>query len=291
MNAGTAAVLGLGLIGGSIARELAARGTHVLGYDRDPDTLLAARQAGVVDRELDAGLAGLAEAELVILAVPVDAAPSVLATARPHLTRARLVSDVGSTKRAIVECAHELGLDDRFVGAHPMAGDHRAGWDVSRLNLFEGVRVYLCPTETTGAPALRRAESFWTMLGASSVHLDIYTHDELLAWTSHLPQAASTALALALDAAGIDREVLGTGGYDVTRLAGSSPDMWTGIALENAERLTEALTAMSTRIEELRTAVRAGDAAKLHSLFSKARRWSAAAEPVARHEKHSPFAS
>lgn len=268
-------IIGLGVVGGSVARALSARGIRVLGHDRDAATLLAARLAGVVHGTLDAGLAGLAEAEVVILAVPVAAASGVLEAARPHLAGARLVTDVGSTKGAIVASAERLGLGERFVGAHPMAGDHRAGWAASRPDLFEGARVYLSPTTCTAETALRTATALWTELGGVPERIDAAEHDRLLAWSSHLPQATATALALALRGTGVRRDALGPGGRDTTRLAASSPEMWTGIALENAEPLDDALAALEARIAELRASLRARDPAALAAYFDAAREWCA----------------
>ena len=122
-----AAVIGLGLIGGSIARELASRGVHVRGFDAQPHELHAATRAGVVHEALDASLSGVAGAELIVIAVPVDAAVDVLARVAANAADATLITDVGSTKARIVDAATTLGVGHAFVGSHPIAGDHRSG--------------------------------------------------------------------------------------------------------------------------------------------------------------------
>ncbi|HEU4453597.1 MAG TPA: prephenate dehydrogenase/arogenate dehydrogenase family protein, partial [Longimicrobium sp.] len=269
----TAAVAGLGLIGGSVARDLAARGVRVLGHDRDPSAVAAAIREGVVSAALGDGFEGVEEADVLLLAVPVLAAREVLRIAGPRLDRVRLVTDAGSTKRSIVALAEEMGIGARFVGAHPMAGDHRSGWDASRAGLFAGARVFLCPADGAGEDALALAEALWTGLGGKTETVDAAEHDRLLAWTSHLPQAVSTALAAALAERGIGRGELGPGGRDVTRLAGSSPGMWIDILRDNAPAVSDALAAMEMEIHEMREAVASEDPDRIRERFARGKRW------------------
>ena len=270
---GTVAVLGLGLVGGSLARDLAARGVRVVGYDRDPAAVDAARRAGAVDVAADESLTHLAAADVVVLAVPVTAAPALLERARPHLAAARLVTDVGSTKRTIVACAERLGLGARFVGSHPLAGDHRSGWAASRAGLFAGARTYLCPAAGAGADSVSLARALWAAVGAHTEVVDAAAHDARLALTSHLPQLASSAVARVLAAARVERAELGPGGRDVTRLAGSSPEVWAAIAVDNAAPLAAALRALAAELEAVRAAVERGDAAALLEALRAAREW------------------
>ncbi len=274
----TAAVIGLGLIGGSIARDLAAAGVRVLGCDRDDSTLEAAIASGVVADSLGPPVGpawgGVAEADWVILAVPVDAAPALLLSLAPALGGAQLVTDVGSTKSAITAAAEGLGLGPRFVGSHPFAGDHRSGWAASAAGLFRGARAYLTPCPSTGDVALHAARRLWGLCGATVELIDAAAHDRLMAWASHLPQVASSALALALADAGIPPAALGRGGHDATRLAAGSPEVWTGIALENAAELAVALEALEGRLGELREALKRRDAAAIHALLAAATAWS-----------------
>jgi prephenate dehydrogenase len=287
------AIVGVGLIGGSLARDLAALGAHVMGFDADAETLGAAMDAGAVHEALPAGpareagggitgagvdLHALASASLdaLVLAVPVEVAVPLLAAAAPHLGDVPLVTDVGSTKASIVDAASGLGLGERFVGSHPLAGSHLSGWGASRPGLFRGNRVYLCPSaeggheagEEPGRGALRRAHALWTSVGAVPQILDSVSHDRLLAWTSHLPQATSTALARALAGAGVGVGDLGPGGSDMTRLAASSPSLWTGIALDNAEALSAGLAALERELAELRASLRARDRDAVQEFFA-----------------------
>jgi prephenate dehydrogenase len=268
----TAAVAGLGLIGGSVARALAARGVRILGHDRDPATLAAAMREGVVAAALGDDFAGVEEADVFLVAVPVFAAREVLRIAWPRLASVRLVTDAGSTKRSIVALAEEMGIGERFVGAHPMAGDHQSGWNASRAGLFIDARVYLCPANGAGEDAISLADVLWTALGGKTKTIDAAEHDRLLAWTSHLPQAVSTAVAAVLAERGIGGGELGPGGLSVTRLAGSSPEMWIDILRDNAPAVSDALAAMEMEIREMREAVESGDADRIRERFERGRR-------------------
>lgn len=273
-DVGTVAVLGLGLIGGCIARDLAARGVRVLGHDRDAAAIDEARGEGAVHFALGPDYGGVEDAEAVVIAVPVLAALDVVRAVAPRLERARLVTDAGSTKASIGAAAHAAGIADRFVGAHPLAGSHDSGFAASRAGAFRGARVFLCPSGDTRPDALELAHALWSSLGAAPEVMDADEHDRRLAWTSHLPQAVSSALGAALARAGVPRAELGQGGRDVTRLAASSPEMWTDIALDNAAALTQALTAAGDALAALRWAIAAGDAAAVRAFFASAAEWA-----------------
>ena len=273
MIAGRAAVIGLGLIGGSIARELASRGIRVRGFDENRDALDAAAAAGVVNEALESTLQGTGDADLIVIAVPVDAAIGVLERIVPHVKAAALITDVGSTKSRIVAAAERLGLGERFVGSHPLAGDHRSGWEASRLGLFKDSRVYLCPTSTSNSVAIDRAKTLWRELAARAVVISPAEHDRRVAWTSHLPHVVANAVALTLAHAGVPRDDLGPGGRDVTRLSGSSSEMWAAILHENASSIDDALAAVEREIAAFRVAIARDDADALRRQFGDARAW------------------
>jgi prephenate dehydrogenase len=269
----TTAILGLGLMGGSLARDLARRGERAIGYDADPEILAAALAEGVIGGPLDASLAGVAGADLVVLALPVDAALRSLERIGPLLQSDTLVTDLGSTKRGVVRAAESLGMGERFVGSHPLAGDHRSGWEAARAGLYEGACVYLCPAESALPDTLAAIEHFWIHLGATPEVTTAEEHDRRLAWISHLPQVASSALALTLAAGGHQRVSLGPGGRDVTRLAGSSPAMWSAIALQNADLLVAPLEELIGRLSGLAAALERGDEEAVRAFFRGAREW------------------
>jgi prephenate dehydrogenase len=270
------AIVGLGLVGGSLARDLAARGVRVAAYDADAEHLAKAQEEGVVHEALDATLIGVRSAEIIILAVPVDAAIVILRRLAPLAANARLITDVGSTKARIVATAVAAGLGSRFVGAHPMAGGHRSGWGASCTNLFERAPVYLCPAANASESSICLATALWQELGGRPVPMNAEEHDRKLAWTSHLPHVVSAAVGLALEGAGLGRHDLGPGGRDVTRLAGSSPEMWTAIAHDNAAAIGTALAAAEAEIAAFRRALAEPNPTALRERFTAARAWFAA---------------
>lgn len=270
----TVAILGLGLIGGSLARDLAGRGARVMGYDADAATLDAACEEGIVRYRLAASLSGVSRAQVVIVAVPLSATQQLLAAIAKQPSSARLVMDVASTKRTVIAAAESLGIGDRFVGSHPMAGDHRSGWSASRLGLFASAKVYLCPAESTRPESLERAQEIWTAVGALPRVITADAHDSLVAFASHLPHVASAAIAAALAQEGVRLSDLGPGGKDVVRIAASSPEMWTGIVLENAEPILRAIASLEKQLAAFADALTARDTQGLHELFIAGREWT-----------------
>lgn len=272
-GSGTVAVIGLGLIGGSVARVLSARGVEVIAFDKNPESIAGAIDDRVVKRALDEDLGDIQDAGTVVVALPGDAARNLIRGSGHAFEKATLVMDVGSAKRLVVQAAEDAGIGAKFVGCHPLAGDHRSGWTSSRPDMFHGHKVFLCPSSQTSADALNGAAEFWQLIGAIPVVSDAAAHDSRMAWVSHLPHVLSSALALTLRDAGLARAELGPGGRDMTRLAGSSPDMWTAIAHENAEAITAALTAFEEHLSSLRKAVANGNADSFRQQFSGGSEW------------------
>ena len=267
------AIVGLGLVGGSLARDLSALGIRVSAYDSDATQLAAAVRMNVIASALDETLDGIQRADIVVISTPVDAAVEILRRIAMTVAHVPLITDVGSTKVRIVEAARTLGLADRFVGSHPMAGDHRSGFDASRAGLFVDAPVYLCANREASAETLALATSLWKRVNARPERMTAEQHDLKLAWTSHLPHMVSTALALSLARARVHRGFLGPGGRDVTRLAGSSPEMWTAIAIENAPALDAALGRMERELATLRASIKRADQDDLRARFEAARTW------------------
>lgn len=269
----TIAVIGLGLMGGSLAKAAAARGARVLAYDHNVEHMEQSMRDGVVIAALDRDLRGMEEADVVVLALPVDATCLAMPLLARRATKARLLMDLASTKRSVVACAEAAGLGDRFVGAHPLSGSHRSGWSAAHASLFDGARVFLCPTSRTAPEALRMAEQLWHEVHARTEALNAESHDVEMAWCSHLPHLVASALATTLDEAGLSRGALGPGGRDMTRLAGSSTAMWTAIAMDNADAIAEALSAFEARLRGIREAIACRDAARIRSLLETGREW------------------
>lgn len=289
-------IVGLGLIGGSAARDLAAAGIPVVGFDRDPDVLDTAVARGAIQTRAASPLELVAAVDVLLIAAPLDAALAlldVIAGSDAVNAGRTIVMDVGSTKKSIVDAANATSLRTCFVGAHPLAGDHRSGFDAARPELFRGKPVYLCPAAGTSEAVRQHAVSFWQLLGALPHVIDAAEHDALLAWTSHLPQAVSSAMAHALVAAGISHDQLGPGGRDATRLAASDPDLWTTILLDNAQHVSDALQQAGHTIDAFRRAIDARDHATLLRLLTQGRALHArtgGAEPAPGGTTRSPHA-
>lgn len=270
----TIAVLGLGLIGGSLARDLSACGARVLGYDHDPATVHAALDARAIASAVGDALSGLREASIVVLAVPVDAAAALLERAAPFLGQTALVTDVGSTKLVIGAQAAKLGMRARFVGAHPMAGDHRSGFAASRVGLFDDACVYLTPSAQATPVARAKSLALWHTVGATVRWTTAELHDAEVAFTSHLPHLLAAALARTIASAGLRPDALGPAGREMTRLARSSPAMWRAIVATNHDAIVAALGACAAEFDTLRAMVERRDLDGVARSFAEAGAWS-----------------
>ncbi len=264
-------IVGLGMMGGSLARALAAHDVEVVAHDRDAASLAEAIREGVVSGEMGPLTVEMLDCQVIVLATPARVACDLLATLRGSPGTA-LLMDLASTKRGTVAAAEAAGIGDRFVGAHPLTGSHRSGWRAGRRELFDDARVFLCPAPSTTPESLERARAFWTGLRAGTEILDAATHDEQMAWRSHLPHFVSTTLALTLRASEIQRSALGPGGRDMTRLAGGDPALWAEIGTDNAAALEAALAAMESRLRRCREAIAQGPAA-LERLLAEGQAW------------------
>ncbi len=265
-------IVGLGLIGGSIA--LAAReifpGSLVIGVD-NKDVLETAMRLHAIDVAAD-DLYILAEADLVILAAPVRQNIELLRELDDNVTQPAVITDVGSTKRAIVEAAKRLPSRFMFVGGHPLGGAAQAGLEHARPDLFSG-RPWLLTPATEVGDAVEKLSAFIKQLGAQPRIVDVATHDRLLAYLSHLPQLAASALmAIVGNAVGADGLALaGKGLADTTRLASSPAEIWRDIAATNADEIGPALDALIAVLQDLRRDLPNGN--RLDEVFADAARW------------------
>jgi prephenate dehydrogenase len=278
------AVIGLGLLGGSVAGAARARGVarRVVGVSRGRETAAAALAAGCADEATHELAAGVAGADLVVLCTPVFAMAETLRRAAPQLAESALVTDVGSVKGPLVETLPGLlppGV--HYVGAHPMAGSHETGLRHARPDLFEGAVCVLTPTAATPGPALARMRGFWAALGARVVERDPAEHDAEVAWVSHLPHALAFAYAESLATAPGAAFALAAGGFrDFTRIAGSDPELWADILVTNRKALAGPLAAAARSVHRLAEALEAGDLESVHRLLAAARESLARANPV-----------
>ena len=280
------AVVGLGLLGGSVAGAARARGIakRVVGVSRGRDTAAAAVAAGLADEGTAELAAGVAGADLVVLCTPIFAMADTLRRAAPHLAPGALVTDVGSVKGRLVETLPGLlPAGVTYVGAHPMAGSHQTGLRHASKELFEGAACVLTPTATTPPSALARVRGFWSALGARIFERDPAQHDAEVAWVSHLPHAVAFAYAASLAAApGNAFALKGAGFRDFTRIAASDPELWADILATNAKALSGPLAHAAGELARLSRAIEAGDVEALHRFLAAASEALAAANGDAR---------
>lgn len=267
------AVIGLGAIGGSVAWQARVAGvSRVVGYAADRPDRVAAVKAGALDDIADNLERAVAGADLVVLAAPPRAIVDLLPAIVPHLDPAALVTDVASIKLPVMQAAVSAGLATRFAGSHPYAGTHVAGWAGARPDRLTGALVYVCSTGAEGEPAAREILDFWeSVYAAHAVRIDALDHDRQLGWTSHLPQAVSTALARTLSTQPDLRGAsYGTGARDTTRLAASPPAMWADILLLNSGPVLEALEHTRDQLGTLHDLLVHGDRAGLEHYLEQA---------------------
>lgn len=266
-------IVGLGLIGGSIA--LAARQiwptSLVIAVD-NKDVLETAMRLHAIDVAAD-DLVVLAEADLVILAAPVRQNLLLLDELDQHVRQAAVVTDTGSTKRAVVEAARGLPPRFTFIGGHPLGGAAASGLLHARPDLFKGRPWLLTPSGDASGAALERLMAFVRALGAAPRLLGAEAHDRLLAFLSHLPQLTASALMQVVgEAVGEDGLTLaGRGLVDTTRLASSPSEIWKDIAATNRDQIGEALDTFIALLQDLRHDLAAGD--RLTEVFTEAAQW------------------
>ena len=271
-------IVGTGLIGGSLARDLKRLGEvgEVVGSSRQAANLRRAVDLGVIDRfDVDAARA-VAGADMVVVAVPLGAVPAVLERIGDAVDDDAVVTDVGSAKGHVVEAARAaLGPRvPRFVPAHPIAGTERSGVDASIEHLFERRRVIVTPIAETDRSALRRVSEMWRTVGSEVIEMDVAHHDEVLADTSHLPHMLAYTL---MDVLGRRKEraeifEFSAGGLrDFTRVASSDPQMWHDICLANRDAMVAAIERFSVGLDQLADAIRSGDGEFVRSVFARAK--------------------
>ncbi|MEW6591539.1 MAG: prephenate dehydrogenase/arogenate dehydrogenase family protein [Pseudomonadota bacterium] len=247
---------------------------EVVGVGRNPARLTVARELGLIDRTVD--WAEAAQADCILLALPVGETEAVLKQLVSHLKPGVVITDAGSTKANVVAAARSA-LGARFVDfvpGHPIAGSEQSGPGAARADLYQGRRVVLTPQPETRAEAVATVRALWEAAGAQVEALDADQHDRVFAAVSHLPHLAAYALvddlAKRADADTFFR-FAASGFRDFTRIAGSSPEMWRDIALANREALLAELDAYLAALQTLRAAVDTRDGEALHAIFSRAR--------------------
>jgi len=285
------AIVGVGLIGGSIGLALRSRGLaeEVIGVGRRPASLDKAKERGAVDWTTTNLVSGVETADFVVIATPVDSIVDTVravAAAAPRAT----ITDAGSTKAEICRQLREpspfdpqsepgepasaggyaASIANRFIGSHPIAGDHRTGPEHARAGLFEGRTVVVTPEDRTPPGLVERVKEFWESLGAEVALLSPEEHDRALAATSHLPHLIAAALAGSTPEEWL--QLAGTGWGDTTRIAAGDPQLWTQIFTQNRAAVLDALRRFEHRLAAFDEAIGSGDVAALTLELQEAKR-------------------
>ncbi|WP_086617875.1 prephenate/arogenate dehydrogenase family protein [Erythrobacter tepidarius] len=272
------AIIGLGLLGGSIGLAVKARGLPITttGWDRDPAVRARAATRGLVDTVHDTPEAAVADADLVILCVPVGAMGEAARAIAPGLRPDAIISDVGSSKAAVAAALAEALPGACIIPAHPVAGTEQSGPDAGFATLFVGRWCIITPPEGVDPARLEALSQFWTSLGSKVELMDAGHHDLVLAVTSHIPHLiAYTIVGTASDLEEVTQsEVIkySAGGFrDFTRIAASDPVMWRDVFLTNRQAVLEMLGRFTEDLTALQRAIRSGDGDTLFALFTRTR--------------------
>jgi prephenate dehydrogenase len=271
MTFGTVAILGPGLIGGSLALALAERGLadKLVIYARSARSFDAIRTAGVDAELIDNPSEAVRDADVVVLCVPIETMPGLVNEIRDALKPTTLVTDVGSVKGSVDRDLAPL-LDGRalWVGSHPMAGSEQTGFSAARADLFEGAAVVITPTKQTQPEAERRADEFWKALGARVFVYEPNVHDELIGEISHLPHLL--AAALVNHASSNAKELAGGGFRDTTRVASGSSELWVEILLANREAVSSSLAFLLSNLVKAHDLIEKGERSQLLKFLQQA---------------------
>ena len=268
------AILGVGLIGGSLAKALRRTNTckSIIGFGRNEANLLRSQQLGVIDDYFLSAKEAVSEADVVVLATPLAANRILFEEIAEAVKPEAIITDVGSAKACVVEAARSSLLEHfaNFVPGHPIAGKEQSGVDAASATLFKGHRTILTPIANTGTEAISTVKDMWETIGAEVVFMEPSVHDELLALTSHLPHALAFILVdlLSRQTNPEDSFDLSAGGfYDITRIASGDPVMWRDIFLSNQQAVLQRLTEFSTAIANLAELINDCDSHGLEQMF------------------------
>jgi len=271
-------IIGVGLIGGSLARDLRRLELcgEVVGTSRNAENLARAKQLGVIDRYETDVAAAVAGADMVVVAAPLGAMQILFSAMRGALSTDAVVTDVGSAKASVIDAARSAfgQVPEFLVPAHPIAGTEHSGVEASLEGLFRDRRVILTPLESTRAEAISKVREMWEATGARVIEMDAHHHDEVLAATSHLPHMLAYTLVDVLGRMEERVEIFryAAGGFrDFTRIASSDPQMWHDICISNRDALVHALEHFSDDLGDAIDAIKRGDSEAIKALFTRAK--------------------
>ncbi|RMG71844.1 MAG: prephenate dehydrogenase [Nitrospirae bacterium] len=275
MNFNRVTIIGVGLIGGSLALSLKKHGlcSQVWGWGRSAERLERALKDGVIDHAtLDLSEA-VKDADLVVLSTPVSSFEEIALKIKNSLKKGALITDVGSVKASVVKRLEDAlcGIA-YYVGSHPIAGSDRSGVEHARDDLFEGATVIITPTERTEPSALSTLQTLWSELGSKVLIVSAEEHDRMLSLISHLPHVIAYSLTNTVDAVNPEYLLYSGGGFkDTTRIALSSEELWTDICLFNQRELLKAIELFERELKKVKGALMDKDRERLIELFKRAR--------------------
>jgi prephenate dehydrogenase len=270
-------IIGVGLIGGSLARALKRNQAcgEVIGCGRNINNLQQAIELGVIDRYETQPAQAVKDADMIVVAVPLGTMASMFTAIRDTLSPYAIITDVGSAKASVVNDAQHLGQHfPRFVPGHPIAGTEKSGVTASFAELFENRRVILTPVSATDSQATAKVTTMWEITGAEVVEMPVKHHDEVLAATSHLPHVLAYSLVDTLAKMEEHGEIFrfAAGGFrDFTRIASSDPQMWHDICIANRDAILHVLERFNHDLMQLADAIRCGDSQVIKNTFHRAK--------------------
>jgi 3-phosphoshikimate 1-carboxyvinyltransferase len=274
---GNVLIVGLGMIGGSVAKALKERQlAYLFGADRRQDELTLGVATHVIDIEAQLSAEFIEKMDIIILATPVRAMEVVLAQIKPYLSQNTLVTDVGSTKGSVIEAAKRVFgvVPSNFIPGHPIAGAEKSGVLAANPKLFENHKVIVTPLPNSDALLVDRLHRMWTSIGADVVSMDVTHHDHVLAGSSHLPHLLAYTLVDALANSERSQDVFrfAAGGFrDFTRIASSDPVMWRDVFLANKDATLESLDSFTDHLQQLRHSIEVGDGPAMFGVFTRAK--------------------
>ncbi|NKB61571.1 MAG: prephenate dehydrogenase/arogenate dehydrogenase family protein [Gammaproteobacteria bacterium] len=273
------AVFGVGLIGGSLAIALKNAGAvgQVIGVGRSLENLNKALALGVIDEVQSDPLTATKDADLIVLATPVNTVIRMLEKIEPALDYRKIVTDVGSVKGEIAQRAKSILGDkiSQFIPGHPIAGKEKSGVTAAAGNLFENHKVVLTPLSSSDRHAYAQVERMWLTVGALVTEMDVLSHDRVLSITSHLPHLLSyTMMNFLSNSQEKDKcyEMAAGGFYDFTRTASSDPEMWRDISLMNRQQLLRHLGEFQSELSGIAELIESGDEQAIETLFASAKK-------------------
>jgi len=270
-------IFGVGLIGGSVALALkkAKSTAEIVGVGRSDESLQAALDLGVIDAASSDIAAAVKNADMILIAAPVAQTPAILNAIKPHLSASTVITDAGSTKSDVMQCAQAiLGSQfNQFVGGHPIAGAEKSGVTAAMADLYSNKNVVLTPAAATDTQAIQQVKTLWQTCGANVSEMTAATHDGIFAAVSHLPHLLAFALVDDIASRPNAEQLFGfaaSGFRDFTRIAGSHPEMWRDISLANRTALLSELDAYQQELKRLQELLKSEDGEGLEALFERA---------------------